>query len=47
MVTTQEFMDYYRKIGASIDDDRYFEVMMTNAWNLDNKQYQKGWGGQY
>jgi hypothetical protein len=40
-------MDYYRKVGSSIEDDRYFEVMMTNAWNLDNKHSQRGWGGQY
>lgn len=46
-LTLQEFMDYYRKIGASIDDDRYFELMMTNAWNLDNKTYSKGFGAQY
>jgi len=46
-VTLREFEDYYRKIGASIDDDRYFELMMTNAWNLDNKSYSKGFGGQF
>ena len=40
-------MDYYRKIGSSIDDDRYFELMMTNAWNLDNKSYGKGYAAQY
>jgi Ca2+-binding EF-hand superfamily protein len=46
-ISTQEFCEYYRKLGSSIDDDAYFELMMTNAWNLDNKSYNKGWGGQY
>jgi Ca2+-binding EF-hand superfamily protein len=36
-VTLNEFMDYYSNISASIDDDEYFKLMMTNAWNLDNK----------
>jgi len=29
----------------SIDDDQYFEVMITNCWNLDGekKNYGKGW----
>lgn len=31
----------------SIDDDRYFELMMTNAWNLNNVSYKKGWGTEY
>jgi hypothetical protein len=32
----------------SIDDDRYFDLMMTNAWNLDkSKVTKKGWGNQY
>jgi len=28
----------------SIDDDKYFELMMNSAWNLDGskKQYGKG-----
>ena len=28
-------------------DDRYFELMITNAWNLNNVTYNKGWGTQY
>jgi hypothetical protein len=32
----------------SIDDDAYFELMMTNAWNLKGQNVtKKGWGGQY
>jgi len=46
IVTKEEFEEYYNNVSASIDDDDYFALMMTNAWNLDNKTYQKGWGGQ-
>ena len=42
IVTLNEFMDYYSSVSASIDNDEYFQLMMTNAWNLDNKGYKKG-----
>jgi len=38
VITWDEFLEYYCNVSASIDDDKYFELMMTNAWNLDNKQ---------
>ena len=37
IVTLQEFLDYYNNVSMSIDDDAYFEVMIRNAWNLDNR----------
>jgi hypothetical protein len=40
-------MEYYRNVGASIDNDEHFELMLTNAWNLGNKTYGKGYGAQY
>lgn len=47
-VTFEEFAEYYQNISASIDSDEYFEVMMTNTWNLDSKKpVQRGWAGQY
>ncbi|CAG9319479.1 unnamed protein product [Blepharisma stoltei] len=46
-VTVEEFLEYYSHVSASIDDDRYFELMMKNSWNFENKSYQKGWGGDY
>jgi Ca2+-binding EF-hand superfamily protein len=46
-ITFNEFCDYYSNVSASIDDDEYFKVMMTNAWNLDNKKYGKGWGAEF
>ncbi|KAM4753964.1 calcyphosin-like protein [Cyanocitta cristata] len=33
-VTTQEFMNYYAGVSASIDTDIYFIIMMKNAWKL-------------
>ncbi len=34
-VTKEEFIEYYNNISCSIDDDAYFELMMTNAWKLN------------
>ncbi|NXN03753.1 CAPSL protein, partial [Sylvia borin] len=33
-VTTEEFMNYYAGVSASIDTDIYFIVMMKNCWKL-------------
>ena len=46
-IELKEFMEYYRNVGASIDNDEHFELMLTNAWNLGNKTYGKGYGAQY
>ena len=35
-ITFEEFVEYYNNVSLSIEDDRYFELMMTNAWNLNN-----------
>jgi Ca2+-binding EF-hand superfamily protein len=33
-VTRQEFINYYTNIGANIDNDEYFELMIRNAWHI-------------
>jgi len=35
-ITIEEFIEYYNNISMSVEDDRYFDLMMTNAWNLNN-----------
>lgn len=36
-VTMDEFIEYYTNISANIDNDAYFDLMITNAWNLEGK----------
>ena len=46
-ITMEEWIEYYNNISMSIDNDKYFELMMNNAWNLDGKKVtKKGWGGE-
>ena len=33
-VTRQEFENYYGNVGASIDNEDYFELMIRNAWHI-------------
>ncbi|NXP27177.1 CAPSL protein, partial [Scytalopus superciliaris] len=33
-VTTDDFMNYYAGVSASIDTDIYFIIMMKNAWKI-------------
>ena len=33
-VTKQEFINYYTNLGASIDNEDYFELMIRNAWHI-------------
>ena len=48
-MTKDEFLEYYAFISASIDNDQYFELMMNNAWRMNegaNKNWEKkGWAG--
>jgi len=39
-VTVAEFIDYYKDVSASIDEDDYFELMIRNAWHLDGGEGQ-------
>jgi len=40
MVTREEFVNYYTNIGANIDADDYFELMIRNAWHISGGE---GW----
>ena len=39
-VTLDEFIDYYKDVSASVDEDDYFELMIRNAWHLDGGEGQ-------
>jgi len=46
-ITLDEWMEYYNNVSMSIDDDKYFELMMNSAWNFDNSRVtKKGWGSE-
>jgi len=34
-ISYEEFFEYYQHISCNIDNDNYFDLMMTNCWNLD------------
>jgi hypothetical protein len=33
-VNLEEFIEYYRNISSSIDEDDYFVLVLNNSWNL-------------
>mmetsp|Transcript_42049 Transcript_42049/g.110968 ORF Transcript_42049/g.110968 Transcript_42049/m.110968 type:complete len:659 (-) Transcript_42049:93-2069(-) len=33
-ITKSEFLEYYKNVSASIDNDDYFELMIRNAWHI-------------
>lgn len=50
-ITLEEFIEYYKNISASIDNDEYFTLMMNNSWNIKGdantyKKYDKGWANE-
>lgn len=45
-IDLKEFLEYYRNVGASIDNDEHFVLMLTNAWNLNDQTFSKGYGVQ-
>ena len=47
-ITLDEWIEYYNNVSMSIDEDKYFELMMNSAWNLDGSRVtKKGWGGEF
>ena len=41
-VTDKEFIDFYRNISAGIEDDNYFNKMITGVWGLSNQNNSVG-----
>ena len=44
-----DFCDFYKTISVSIEDDKYFEVMVMSEWGLkkDGRTlYQRTWNQQ-
>jgi len=35
-VTPQEWLEYYTQVSSNIDSDAYFELMMSNTWNIES-----------
>jgi len=34
-ISLQEFVEYYNHISCNIENDSFFDTMMTNAWDLE------------
>ena len=50
-IEMEEFIEYYKNISVSIDNDEYFSLMMNNSWNLKGdsnpyKKFEKGWANE-
>ena len=48
IVTKEEFDEYYNNVSASVDNDQYFELMMNNAWKINDgdRTYGKAWAAK-
>lgn len=49
VINLQEWIEYYNNISCNIDNDDYFETMITNAYGLDGKLLaakKKAWAVQ-
>ena len=50
-ITLDEFMEYYTNVGANLDNDDYFALMINNSWNITGdantyKSHKKAWAGK-
>lgn len=50
IITKEEWSEYYENVSMSIDDDKYFELMMNNCWKMGNNttsnNNKKGWSNK-
>lgn len=47
-MTAAEFREYYNNVSACVDDDKFFELMVANAWGLNHVgPYEKAWASDY
>ena len=37
----EEFLDFYNEISMCIEDDEYFEYLLTNCWNLNEENKEE------
>jgi hypothetical protein len=40
-VTPEDFIKYYTKVSASIEQDDYFELMIRNAWHIEGSSNRR------
>lgn len=50
-VTLPEFIEYYKNISCSVDNDDYFALIINNSWNIKGdaptyQKYEKGWANE-
>jgi Ca2+-binding EF-hand superfamily protein len=50
IITLEEWIEYYQNVSMSIDDDKYFELMMNNCWRMNEhttgNNAKKGWSNK-
>jgi len=48
-ISKEEWLEYYKNVSMFIDNDNYFELMMNNAWRMNEhttyNNEKKGWSG--
>jgi Ca2+-binding EF-hand superfamily protein len=49
-IDLEEWIEYYQNVSMSIDDDKYFEVMMNNCWRMNEhttgNNEKRGWSNK-
>lgn len=37
-MTVDEFLEYYSHVSSNIDSDAYFELLVSNTWDINDKE---------